>query len=289
MQPEVAREFFSQYLPADIRKKVDLTTLVPQKESFIDDKLRMQIADLLFSVDFEGEPGYLYILMEHASTPDKMLPLRMLKYVISAMEHHCTQTGESKLPLVYPLIFYTGQEPYTHSTNIYDLFENDKKLAQDIYSKPYKLVDLSQVSDEELKQYHWLSLLGLTMKYIRESDFLPILQDMLYLLKRVESEGGSEYIYRTMTYIAEAGEVQDPDKFDETLRQGLVDQEETIMTMAEHWKQEGRQQGIEQGVIQGVKLAAIKLLKNGLSVEQVANGIDLSLDEVEDLRKQNFS
>ena len=96
-----------------------------------------------------------------------------------------------------------------------------------------------------------------------------------------------------MTYIVEAGEVQDPDKFVETLQQGLVDQEEMVMTLAERWKQEGLQQGVvqgmEQGIVQGVKLTAINFLKSGLSVEQVANGTGLPLDEIEELRKQNFS
>ncbi|MEN8236603.1 MAG: Rpn family recombination-promoting nuclease/putative transposase [Pseudomonadota bacterium] len=174
-------------------------------------------------------------------------------------------------------------------------------IAQSIYSKPYKLVDLTQIPDEQLKQYQWLSLLGLVMKHIRDHDFLPILKDMIHLLQRIESTGGSDYIYRTLTYVTEAGEIRDPEEFVKILRQGLEDPEEKVMTLAEHWKQEGLaqgieqgmergiEQGIEQGIDRGIRLTALNFLKAGLSIEQVSKGTGLSVEEVGDIRCKNFS
>ncbi|MEN8236602.1 MAG: Rpn family recombination-promoting nuclease/putative transposase [Pseudomonadota bacterium] len=131
LQPKVAREFFNEHLPVAIKKCVDLSSLAPQKESYINDKLHAKVVDILFSVDFAGEDGYLYLLIEHASTPDPLLPLRMLQYVLAIMEEHCRRTGESKLPIVFPMIFYTGRKEYKHSTNIYDLFGKHKKLSRE--------------------------------------------------------------------------------------------------------------------------------------------------------------
>ena len=74
MEPKVALEFFEAHLPAYIKDKVDLSTLIPQKESYIDDHLRMQLVDVLFSVDFKDGQGYFYVLMEHSSKPDRLLP-----------------------------------------------------------------------------------------------------------------------------------------------------------------------------------------------------------------------
>ena len=102
--PKAIEDFFRHYLPEKIKRLVDFSSIELQKESFIDDKLRLQIVDLLYKVKFEGKPGYLYVLMEHASSPDKLLPFRMLKYATSIMDHHLKQTGSKILPLVYPLI-----------------------------------------------------------------------------------------------------------------------------------------------------------------------------------------
>jgi predicted transposase/invertase (TIGR01784 family) len=84
----VAREFFEKHLPPDVIKIIDFSTLEPQKDSFINDKLRLKVADLLFSVNFNGDPGYIYLLLEHASKPDRLLPYRMLQYTMSIMDQH---------------------------------------------------------------------------------------------------------------------------------------------------------------------------------------------------------
>src|SRR5260221_6445814 len=107
-KPLVAQELFEHHLPEWIKKKIDFSTLALQKESFINDNLKLQIADLLYSANFDGKKGYVYLLLEHASTPDKLLPFRMLKYILAVMDHHLKQNGDKVLPLVYPMILYTG-------------------------------------------------------------------------------------------------------------------------------------------------------------------------------------
>lgn len=67
--PKVIQEFFQENLPDSIKKIIDFSSITPQKDSFIDDALRLQIADLLYSAHFQGEPGFLYFLMEHAMLP----------------------------------------------------------------------------------------------------------------------------------------------------------------------------------------------------------------------------
>ena len=59
-KPKVAQEFFENHLPANIKAAANLATLAPRKESFIDDKLRLQITDLLFAVELNHRPGYLH-------------------------------------------------------------------------------------------------------------------------------------------------------------------------------------------------------------------------------------
>ena len=58
-----------------LKTVLDFQSIELQKESFIDDKLRLKIADLLYAVKFEGRPGYLYLLFEHASSPDRLFAL----------------------------------------------------------------------------------------------------------------------------------------------------------------------------------------------------------------------
>ena len=59
--PQVSHEFFAKHLPPEVLAAIDLSSLTPQ----VDDKLKLQIADLLYSVNFHGEPGYVYLLITH--------------------------------------------------------------------------------------------------------------------------------------------------------------------------------------------------------------------------------
>src|SRR3546814_642677 len=77
---KVIREFFGANLPEKVKEAIDLKKIAPQKDSFIDDKLKLKISDILFATKFNNEDGYLYVLMEHASSPDRLLPLRLVKY-----------------------------------------------------------------------------------------------------------------------------------------------------------------------------------------------------------------
>lgn len=97
---KVVEEFFKANLPAHIQKAIDFSSIKPRKESFIDDHLKLQIADLLYDVKFHDQPGFLYILIEHASKADPLLPFRLLKYMVAIMDHHLKTTKEQKLPFM---------------------------------------------------------------------------------------------------------------------------------------------------------------------------------------------
>jgi len=78
---EVARSFLHNYLPADVIKFLDVDTLEPEKDSFIDKELEESFSDLLFGTDINGRKGYIYFLFEHKSYPDKTVAFQLLKYM----------------------------------------------------------------------------------------------------------------------------------------------------------------------------------------------------------------
>ena len=85
---DVARDFLAWHLPSFIKDKVDLNSVEPQKDSFVDDNFKKLETDILFSLNFNNESGYIYTLVEAQKKPDKLMPLRLLKYLIAIMEHH---------------------------------------------------------------------------------------------------------------------------------------------------------------------------------------------------------
>lgn len=289
---KVAREFFEQNLPSNIKSIINFATIRLQKESFIDDKLKLQIADLLYSAEFSAKNGYLYVLVEHQSTSDKLMAFRVLKYMVAIMEHHVKQTKTDKLPIVYPMIFYTGNKNYSYSTDLFDLFGSNKELAKDILWQPYQLINLYKIPDEQLKRFLRYGIVARTMKHIYEKDFLPTLRELIEDLKAVEGLGDMDYIYRLLSYIIEAGELNRQD-FIETVKIGLTQiKEENVMTLAEQFRQEGKQQGLQQGKLEGLqegkleasKAIAMNLFNQGMTIPQIATITGLPVLDVEQLK-----
>jgi predicted transposase/invertase (TIGR01784 family) len=318
--PNTMREFFQKHLPDNIKSIVNFKTIKPQKDSFIDDQLKLQISDLLFSAEFNQTAGYFYLLIEHQSTPQKFMPFRLLKYMIAIMEHHLEKNKSPvgarhavPLPIVYPMIFYTGQKKYGYSTDLFDLFD-DKKLAKDIFLNPFQLVDLSKYPDEEFQAFLWYGVLARVMKHIAEKDFLPTFKNVVIDLKQLENKGELRYIYTVLTYVFNVGDLPNEEQFREVIQTELSDVDERqfmtlaekyrqkgyqegkqeAVTLAEQYRQEGRQKGIQagmragiqEGYLEAVRTIALEQLKQGFSIEQVIKTTHLTLAEIEQLQKQ---
>jgi predicted transposase/invertase (TIGR01784 family) len=174
--PKVARDFFEFHLPAKVKDIIDLDTLTPQKESFLDNTLGQGIVDVLFEVKFGKEQGYLFLLLEHQNKPDRFMPFRMHKYMLRICDNHLKKHPKSKnLPLIYPAIFYAGLEKYNAPLDLWSLF-TEPKLAKSFFVDPMQLIDLQNIVDEELRKHIWSGIMQYVMKRIFAQDILPFYQ-----------------------------------------------------------------------------------------------------------------
>ncbi|HHY2417475.1 TPA: aldo/keto reductase [Salmonella enterica] len=169
-EPDTARDFLAVHLPADIRAQVRLDTLKLEAGSFVDQKLRELHSDVLYSVETaEGHAGYIYCLVEHQSTADRMMAWRMMRYSMAVMDAHLKK-GNGTLPVVVPLLFYQGTvRPYPYSTDWMDCFDVPA-LAREVYSRPWPLVDVSVMEDCDLQSHRRMALLELVQRDIPVED-----------------------------------------------------------------------------------------------------------------------
>jgi predicted transposase/invertase (TIGR01784 family) len=73
---ETARDFLTLHLPASLRQLCDLATLKLESGSFVDEALRATHSDVLYSVKTRQGEGYIYVLIEHQSSPDRFMAFR---------------------------------------------------------------------------------------------------------------------------------------------------------------------------------------------------------------------
>lgn len=180
-QPEIARDFMELHLPAELRAICDLTTLKLESGSFVEDDLRQYFSDVLYSLKTAGGDGYVHVLIEHQSSPDRHMAFRLIRYAVAAMQRHL-EAGHKKLPLVIPVLFYTGKRsPYPYSTRWLDEFD-DPVLAGNLYSNAFPLVDVTVIPDDDIAGHRSMAALTLLQKHIHQRDLAELVDRLAPIL-----------------------------------------------------------------------------------------------------------
>ncbi len=111
-QPERAAAELRVALPAEVVAQVDWASLRQEPGSVVDEELRETESDLLFSARLvSGRPVLFYVLLEHQSSVDRWMALRMLRYVVRQLERwRQDHPGSALLPVIIPLVLYHGQK-----------------------------------------------------------------------------------------------------------------------------------------------------------------------------------
>lgn len=287
--PATARDFLRLHLPPSLQNLCDLKTLKLESGSFIEEELRAYYSDVLWSLKTHEGDGYIYIVIEHQSTPDNHMAFRLMRYAIAAMQQHL-DAGHKKLPLVVPMLFYYGAEsPYPFSLCWLDEFENPT-LARQLYAEAFPLVDITIVPDDVIMQHRRMALLELIQKHIRTRDLMGLVEKLAILL--VKGRANDNQLKALFNYLLQTGDTTRFTEFIHEIAERLPQQKERMMTIAERLRQEGHrnglqeghQSGLEEGMKQGKREEAQRIaqtmLADGIDRHTVLRITGLAVDDI---------
>ncbi|MGL4861472.1 MAG: Rpn family recombination-promoting nuclease/putative transposase [Enterobacteriaceae bacterium] len=285
-QPEVARDFMELHLPSNLRALCDLTTLKLESGSFIEDNLRPYYSDVLYSLSTSEGDGYIYVTLEHQSTSKKNIAFRLMRYSIAAMQRHL-EAGNEQLPLVIPILFYTGRpSPHPHSMNWLQGFAQPE-LARQLYSSDFPLVDITIIPDDEIMRHKSMAALTLLQKHIRQRDLTELVRPLAVTIASSQING--QQFETVVSYMLTSRLIKDSGLFMQQLAQQLLEigegpMQKRMLTLAEQLKQHGREEGREEGKAEGIKAKAFKIagamLSRGMSPKMVMELTELSEHEI---------
>ena len=275
--PETARDFMQLHLPAELQVVCDFTTLKLESGSFVEDNLRPYFSDVLYSLSTKtGDDSYIHVLIEHQSTPDRHMAFRLLRYSVAAMQRHL-DAGHKKLPLVIPVLFYTGRRsPYPYSTRWLDEF-NDPDLAEKLYNSNFPLVDVTVISDEEIMGHRRMAALTLLQKHIHRRDLADLLDNLTTLLLMENMTG--QQLASLINYLIQAGETSNAETFLRELAQRVPQHEDELMTIAQQLEQKGMEKG---GRETALKIART-MLQKGIDRDSVMEMTGLTENDMAQL------
>ena len=306
---DVAGNFLDNYLPQSIVDIIDMDTLEPQKDSFINKELQESFSDLLYKANINNREGYLYFLFEHKSYPSRDVAFQLLKYMVEIWNAKVENT--TQLPVIIPLVIYHGRDGWNIKPTLGEIILGYEELPTDVQTLipdyKYLLYDLSRYTDEQIKGAVINKIVMTMMRDMPREDIIQILKFVLkaaiILLELEDKQTGMEYLETLVRYLLSARSDLTKGHFNELVKKIETiypEGSERIMTLAEMFREEGMERGIIKGMEQGIEKGetkalvrtAIKLLtrKFGSVPEDIKQGIskldastlDVILDRVLD-------
>jgi predicted transposase/invertase (TIGR01784 family) len=247
---QVAQEFLKLLLPENFKQAIDFSQLKIQKDTFVDKYLQLKESDILYSSPFKNHPGKAFFLIEHQSTIDPKMSFRIHQYQMNIMDLHL-KSGNKKLPIIYPLIVYTGEKSYNASTNLFDLFDAPKELIKPNWNAPIHLIESKKLDDKWFSESIWAGSLLKIMKYTKTTQIWQVLKSMHDTFQQLSIQNGMDFIYTLVNYIYETTNVS-LDEFESLIFSSLpFNIGEKVMSFEQAIKEAARESGFKEGKLEG--------------------------------------
>jgi predicted transposase/invertase (TIGR01784 family) len=167
-------------LPAALVARIDFSTLTLRPGSFVDEVLKERHSDLLYSVAISGRSALIYVLFEHKSKPEDLLPFILLRYMTRVWESWLRDNPGSKtIPAIAPVVLHHGEGGFRKATAFEELFDVDEgtlaALGEHAVRFRFALDDISFEEDEALKaraMSAFARLVLFCLRHVREPDVL---------------------------------------------------------------------------------------------------------------------
>ncbi len=284
---EKALTFFRRYLPEKLLSAIDLATISLAESKHVSDTGVSLYNDVLYRCEFKGEqPGYLFAMCEHQSTPEAQMPLRLLKYNIATIEKHQKQGGE-KFPVIVNIVLYHGSKPWNYSTAFSDYYTNPSLGKEFLDMAPFTLINIPKLPEAVIRQDKELGFCFEAFRCTSYADpyesfqeavldptFKASLDTLPRAIKNLVGTYLGKYIDQSKHSLEDLANL---------LSVSSQEKEEIMTTIAQSIGKEYMQQGMRQAKL---RIARNMLFKLHLDVQAVKEATGLSVEELIKLQQE---
>lgn len=264
-KPEDAAGELQHLLPGRIAARVDWASLSTEPGSYVDDDLAAQHSDLLFSARTRSSPDrvLVYQLFEHQSTPEPLMALRLLGYMVRVWTRYAKENPGKPLPVIIPAVLAQVAGGWKAATRFADLFAPSGDLASAVVPDfSYFVDDLHDAPDDELQQRPLSQQARLGLWLMRDArDTRVLLQALARWAPTLEALANDPHGHAALTplfrYIALVSVDLQLSDFRARLRTTAPTAEGIAMTLAERLRSEGLAQGKAEAVLVLLRARAV--------------------------------
>ena len=285
----VKESFLQTYLPEELSREIDLSTVEEVNPSFISENFQLKESDLLIKVRALGKPIYILFLMEHKSYKDRKTPLQILRYFVDIWESQLAK--KEKLTPILPVVIYEGKNKwnYPQMGEYFKDLPDEWKAYLPLYKTlffDFSLENKLQKLPESIELKSYLQVIQTVYLENRET-FLEQLIEILYFINQAAGEDSAEFlsIFRRILIYAENTR-SDLKEEKEDLLDLLKGVDPMSKTSIEKWEEriraEGRTEGWAEGRTEGWAEGRTEGRESAtLSIAQKMKSMGFALDEIQ--------
>ena len=262
---ERAAGLIKMLLPPSITQYLQFDTLASERDTFVEPHLKNRFSDALFSAHMtDGEPAFLYFLIDHKSSPDPGVTLQLLRYYNQIWEDYQNNHPGSHLPPIIGMVIYHGSRPWNIGGEFKERFKCPEEVQPFLPLFRYVLLDLSAVHDEQMQGSADLKAALMLMKYIFHPKLNQYLPEIIKILKHARHQPDFLFFFEAfMLYLMKYLNHEHYPELECLVQSELVEEGEKMMpSIADMLHEKGREEGREEGrqqLIRGIlKLLQVK-------------------------------
>ncbi|SDZ24492.1 Rpn family recombination-promoting nuclease/putative transposase [Tindallia californiensis] len=294
---DVAHSFLTYYLPEDVLSQIDLTSLNPEKDRFINKSLKESHSDMLYSTRINGQDGYIYFLFEHKSYVEKDTLFQLMSYMTDIWRADMKQDIK-ELPVIIPLVIYCGASTWQAKTRLGDMIagyhalpETIKKYVPD-YEYPF--YDLSHYSVDEMKGSARFQIMTSAFQSVfrrqqKHRDSRDVILRAGEHLRQMENQEDAMDCFETLLrYLNNEGKPmnrQEMEAIAEQLKGIYAKGSEVMKSTADLLREEGIQLGEARGEARGIQRGKQEEKANTL-IKQLTKRFHVLPEEIKERIRQ---
>ena len=262
-------------LTPEVAGRLDFERLEPFPTELLSESLRQQLADLIFLVPFERTPEKqttIFIMVEHQSTPSRVMRFRVLSYMMQLWEvqrqeweRNQVPEGQWQLRNIIPLVFYTGTPRWERIPELDELMVLPRVLSRfvprfDLLFLNLKATPSSRLIADETAFGHLLRVMQ--QEDAPLAELVALLEEVIVRMEELTREDKDEWsrlLYYLLLLIYHRRPPEEHISLQSVVESHHRDRsrQEEIQTMgktiAQHLIEEGRELGVKEGRELGVK------------------------------------
>jgi len=286
-------KFMRHFVKKEWVQLIDEGSLQLCDKGFVDSFFDELESDLIYRAKISERDVYFFILTELQSSPDFTIPFRLFRYISAILTRTFGDTPtkererkDFRLPVVVPIVFYNGTKGWYVTRNFKDYLQ-DSDLFEGVIDFEYTLVDINMLDKEYLLKNHDAICAAIAVDKACGGSLEQLHETIISIAHSKQDFTADEFsdflTWFKQTAERRVGSAEAAERAIELIEKGADD---TMMrTGLDILFDKAEARGEARGEAKWFIKATSQLIRNGKSIEEAANLLGLSSEQVEQVKQ----